>query len=181
MAIFSSNIVACSGVAATSLQSEKKNFSFMLISSFFTVLSIFICGVLYGVLETYLLKAQDMVYLKLFIITCLACVCAFVSKALVKVMSKEDYFLHERSYEFPIQVAVTVGALMVVDFSGTILMTMFTLGMFIVGYLLTQIIFYALYERLDNSYTLKPARNVPLMLFTLSVACMIFYAVSMCF
>jgi len=96
-------------------------------------------------------------------------------------MSKEDYFLHERSYEFPIQVAVTVGALMVVDFSGTILMTMFTLGMFIVGYLLTQIIFYALYERLDNSYTLKPARNVPLMLFTLSVACMIFYAVSMCF
>lgn len=180
-AVFSSNIVAVSGVGAVSLQSEKKNFSFMLITSFFTILSIVLTGVVYSALEIYVLKSLDMAYLKLFVVTCLACACAFFSRMLVKAMSKEDYFLYEKSYEFPVQVAVTIGSLMVIDLSTSIILSLFTIAMFAVGYILAQIIFYALYERLDNSYALKPARNVPLMLLTLSVVCMICYAVTMCF
>ena len=180
-AIFSSNIVAVCGVGAVSLQSEKKNFGFMCITSLFTILSLVATGCLYSLLETYLLAKLDMVYLKLFVTICLACVCAFISKSFIKLISKEDYFLYERSYSFPVQIAVTVGAIMLIDFNIPFLTALFTLAMFSSGYLLTQVVFYALYEKLDSTYALKPARNVPVMLFTLRVVCMILYAVAMFF
>ena len=36
-------------------------------------------------------------------------------------------------------------------------------------------------EKLDNPYTLKPARNVPLMLFTLSIVSMILFSITLFF
>ena len=180
-AIFSSNIVAVSGVGAVSLQSEKKNLGFMILSSLFTILSVVVTGCLYSLLEIYLLASYDMLYLKLFITVCLASVCAFISRSLVKAISKEDYFLYERSYSFPVQIAVTVGSIMMIDFGCAFLTSLYTLAMYSVGYLLSQTVFYALYEKLDSTYALKPARNVPVMLLILSVVCMILYAISMFF
>ena len=180
-AIFSSNIVAISGVGAVSLQSEKRNFLFMLISSFFTMLSIILAGFLYNVFEIYILKPLELEYLKLFVVTLLSCVCAFISKSLIKVMSKEDYFLYEKSYSFPTRIAVNVGTLLIISLTETIAINLYTLFVYSVGYVLAQVIFYGLYERLDNSQVLKPARNVPVMLLSLSVVSMIFYVVSMFF
>lgn len=180
-AILSSNIVAVSGVSAISLQSEKRHFVFMIFTTFLSVLSIVISGVLYNVFEMYVLLPLDATYLKLFCVICLSYVCAFISRSIVKAASKECYFYYEKSYQLPTQTVVVVATLMLIDFSGKILTNLFSLAMFSVGFILVQIIFYGLYERLDNAYTLKPARNVPVMLFTLSIVSMIFYVISMCF
>ncbi len=176
-AILSSNIVAV-GVGAVSLQSEKRNFIFMLTTTLCQILSIFVVGILYNVIEIYVLVPLKAEYLKLFIVVCLSCVCAFLSKYAVKAISKEQFFYFEKSYTLPVQSAVTAGTMFLVSFSSSIVDTLYTLAMFSVGYLLVQVIFYSLYERLDNTYALKAARNVPLMLYTLSALCMIFYAVS---
>ena len=105
----------------------------------------------------------------------------FVSRILIKLVSKEDYYLYEKSYSLPLQVAIVVGALVVIDFHTTFLMSLYTLAMYGLGYLIVQLFFYAIYEKIDNNFVVKPARNVPLMLITLSFISMILYAVAMFF
>ena len=176
-AILSSNIVAMFGVGAVSLQSEKRNLGFMLISALFTVLSIIISGMLYSVLEIYVLIPVELEYLKTFIVLCLSYSCAFISRSLIKLISKEDYYLYEKSYSLPVQVAVVVGALLVIELKTTLLMSLYTLAMYGVGYLIVQVLFYSLYQKL----VVKSARNVPVMLITLSFVSMMLYAVAMFF
>lgn len=180
-AILSSNIVAMFGVGAVGLQSEKRNLGYMLISALFTVLSIIVAGMLYSVLEIYVLAPVELEYLKIFVVLCLSYSCAFASRALIKLVSKEDYYLYEKSYSLPVSVAVVVGALIVIDFHTTFLMSLYTLAMYGLGYLIVQGLFYALYQKLDNDYVVKPARNVPVMLITLSFVSMLLYAIAMFF
>lgn len=180
-AIFSSNIVASSCVGAVSLQSEKRNFGFMIFTAFLTILSIILTGLVYFLLEKYLLVQLEAEFLKLFIVVCFACIFAFISKSIIKAVNKEDYYFYEKSYQLPVQTAVTVGTVMIIDFSAKFVTTLYVLAMYSAGFLLVQLIFYGLYERVDNNNTLKPARNVPSMLLILSVVSMILYAVSMCF
>lgn len=180
-AILSSNIITCVGIGAISLQSEKKNFGYMLATSVCVTFSVIVTGMLYKVIDMFLLVRFDAQFLKLFVVVLLALITSFITKAILKFISKETYFLYEKSYSLPIQTAITTGMMFVIDFSMSILDTMFSLAVFCVGFVLVQIIFYALYERLDNSYVLKPARNVPLMLFTLSIVSMLLYTVGMFF
>lgn len=179
LAIFSSNIIAVTGIGAISLQSEKRNFIFMLVSSLCTMLPIIFSGLMYFVVENYILVPLDAEYLKLFILSLLIVVFSYLIRMTLKRVSKEEFFLYEKSYGFPLQIAVGIGTLCLVNFAQTFFIIMFELAMFSVGYLLIQIIFYALYERLDNKYTLKAARNVPLMLYALSLVSMILYAIGM--
>ena len=180
-AIFSSNIVSVCGVGAITLQSEKKNFGYMLASTFCFILSIIVTGLLYCVIEKYVLIPLKADYLKLLVVVLISVTLAFISRAVLKPISKEVYFLYEKSYSLPVQSAVTIGTMFIVDFSADIFNVMFSLAMFCVGFLIVQIIFYALYEKLDNTYNLKPARNVPIMLFTLAIVSMILYTVGLFF
>lgn len=180
-AICSSNIVAVSGVGAVGLQSEKRNFLFMFLSTLCVALSVVCVGAIYLVVEEFILAKLDAIYLKLFIITCLSCVFGFISKSLIKALSKENYFLYERSYHLPVQISVTIGTLLIINFGASFFINLFSLAMYSVGFILSQIIFYGLYEKLDNQYVLKPARNVPVMLLTLSIFSMILYVFSMMF
>ncbi len=180
-AIFSSNVVCMAGVGAVSLQSEKRNFVYMLSSAMCIIVSVIIAGLVYFCINEYILVALGAEYLKLFVVLLLSVLMSFASRAILKVASKELFFIYEKSHGLPIQTAVCVGTLLLVNFAQRFLMVMFELAMFCVGFLLVQILFYALYERLDNSYTLKPARNIPVMLYTLSVVSMIFYVVGLFF
>ena len=180
-AILSSNIVAMFGVGAVGLQSEKRSFKFMVVTSLMTVLSIVVSGMVYCLLEKYVLVKFELEYLKTFIVVCLSYSCAFISKSIIKLISKEQYYLYEKSYSLPAQVAVVVGALIIIEFKSDLLMSLYSLAMYGVGYLLVQFIFYGLYEKLDNNYVLKPARNVPVMLIALSFVSMVLYSVAMFF
>lgn len=181
VAIFSSNVVAISGIGAISLQSEKRNFLYMLVSSMCIIVSVIIAGLAYFTVNEYILVPLNAEELKLFVVMLFCVLLAFASRAILKVSTKEIFFIYEKSYGLPIQTAVCIGTIVLVDFAQDFLMVMFELAMFCVGFLLVQLLFYAMYARLDNSYTLKPARNVPVMLYTLSIVSIILYAIRMFF
>lgn len=172
-AIFSSNVVAVSGIGALSLQAEKRNFLYMLINSMCIIVSVIVAGLAYYLVHNYILVPAKATDLKLFVVVLFSVLLAFGSSALLKATSKETYFLYEKSYGMAIQTITTVGFLLLCDYAGTFLMTMFELSMFCVGFLLVQFIFWPLYERLDNHHTIKPARNIPLMLYSLSLVSML--------
>ncbi len=175
--IFSSNVVAVAGVGAVSLQAEKKNFFYMLVNTMCIVVSVIISGLAYYAVENYILLKANALELKLVVLVIFAVLLSFASSAVLKATSKELYFLYEKSYGLAVQTITIVGTLLLCDYSRTFLMTMFELSMFCVGFLLVQFLFWPIYERLDNHHTLKPARNVPIMLYCLSVVSMLFYII----
>lgn len=180
-AILSSNVVAMSGVGAISLQAEKRNFLYMLANTLCVVLSALVSGALYFVVHNYVLVAASSTELMLSVIVIFAVLTSFVSSAILKATSKEIYFLYESSYGLPIQTLVVVGILLLGDFTRSFGMSMYELLMMCVGYIIVQFVFYPIYDKLDNHHTLKPARNIPLMLYCLSIMAMIFYMVATIF
>ena len=180
-AIVSSNIVAVSGVGAVSLQSEKRSFAYMLSSTMLTILPIIVVGLLCYLLNNFVLVPLEAEYMELFIVVMLTLIVSYFERWVLKKVSKEQFFLYEKSYEFAVQTVVCIATILLMEFKTDFYMLMFQLAMYCVGFFLVQIIFYALYEKLDNTYVLKPARNVPVMLYTLSVLSMILYAVNLFF
>ena len=178
-AIFSSNIISSAGVGTATLQSEKRSFWFMVVSSLCVIVSTILSGLLVSVLNTYVFAKFDLEYLRLFVAVLLAVIMAFLSRTILKFASQEMFYLYEKSYSFPIQTAINVGTILVINYATTFLKIMFELAMFCVGFLLVQILFYPLYERLDSVNSLKPARNIPLMFFTLSIVGIILYVVGL--
>lgn len=148
--VLSSNIIACTGYGAISLQSEKRSFLFT-VTTLATTISA----------------------------TILAAVFTYVSRYIVKVVSVEQYYLYEKSYQFAVQTITIMAVLLLINYSKSFLNVMFQLAMFSVGFMLVQGLFYPIYEKLDNAKVLKPARNVPLILYTLCVLAMIFSAIYM--
>ena len=68
VAIFSSNVVAVSGIGAISLQSEKRNFLYMLVSSMCIIVSVIIAGLAYFTVNEYILAPLNAEELKLFVV-----------------------------------------------------------------------------------------------------------------
>ena len=101
-AILSSNLVAMLGVGCSSLQSEKRHFGFMLLTSVLTVFSVVVSGMLYRLFEFYVLAPQELEYLKTFVVVCLAYSCGFISRSFIKLVSKENYYPAGGQQEFPL-------------------------------------------------------------------------------
>ena len=180
-AILASNVVCVAGVGAISLQSEKRNFLYMLVSSMAIIVSVIIAGLVTYILNTYVLAPLNAEELRLFLVSLFSILMAFATHAILKAASHELFFIYEKSYGFPIQTAVTIGVLLLLNYTRTFLMTMFELSMFCVGFLIVQVLFYALYDRLDNHNTLKPARNIPLMLYSLGLVSLMLYVLGTMF
>lgn len=177
--ILSSNIIVGSGYAVISLQSEKRSFSFVLTTLATTICSTIVGGLLFSVLNIYVLIPFNVEFMGILVIAIISTTCTFLSRYVVKLISVEQYYLYEKSYQFSIQTITLVGIMLLIDYSQTFLNVMFQLAMFCVGFLIVQLLFYPLYERLDNSKVLKPARNIPLVLYTLCIVAMIFSAIQM--
>lgn len=179
LGVLSSNIIACTGYGVISLQSEKRSFLFVLTTLATTISTILVAGLLFSVLNIYVLIPLNVEFLGIIIMAILAVVFTYISRYIVKVVSVEQYYLYEKSYQFAIQTITIVAVLLLIDYSKSFLTVMFQLAMFSVGFMLVQLLFYPLYEKLDNTKVLKPARNVPLILYTLSILAMIFSAIYM--
>ena len=177
--ILSSNVVTGAGYAVISLQSEKRNLLFMLISMAMTIVSTIIAGLLYSVLQLYVLQPLEVEFLGLFIMILFSFVISYASRAIVNFVSKEQFYLYEKSYQFAIQTIVMIAVMLLVDYSGSFLNVMFQISMFCSGFLIVSVLIYPLYERLDNNKAFKPARNIPLLLYTLSILAMIISAITM--
>lgn len=179
--IITSNVITGAGFGAISLQSEKRNFLYMVVSMAAVISATIIAGLLFSVIQMYVLIPLKVTYLSVFAMAIICTLCAYVAKFIVKIASREMYFLYEKSYQFAIQIIVMMGILFLIDYTESYLNVMFQLAMFCVGFMVVQLVFYPLYEKLDNNKTLKPARNIPLMLYTLSIVAIIVSAICMMF
>ena len=177
--VLSSNIIACTGYGAISLQSEKRSFLFTVTTLATTISATILAGLLFSVLNMYVLIPLKVDFLGILIMAILAVVFTYVSRYIVKVVSVEQYYLYEKSYQFAVQTITIMAVLLLINYSKSFLNVMFQLAMFSVGFMLVQGLFYPIYEKLDNAKVLKPARNVPLILYTLCVLAMIFSAIYM--
>lgn len=177
--VLSSNVISGTGYAAISLQSEKRSFVFMLVSAFATICSAIIAGLAYSALKIYALDAFDISFLSLFAMMIIVVIVAYISRLIIKLASAEQYYLYEKSYQFAIECAVIISILLLINYNNSFLNVMFQLAMFCLGFLLVQVLFYPLYERLDNKRAFKAARNIPLMLYALAVLAMIAASIQM--
>lgn len=180
-AIFISNIMTYYGYGLIGLQTEKKNFLYLIISCATTIMGVIVGGVSVFAVVNYVLIPLDVVFLKMFIIVFIALVMSYLSRLLIKFTSKESFYLFEKSYQFAAQTVLMVGIMLVFDYTLSLLNSMFLITMYCAGYILVQLLMYAIYDKLDNGHNLKPARNVPLMLYTISIIGIILSAIGMLF
>lgn len=177
-AMLSSNIVAMMGFGAVSLQTEKKNFFYMIAVTMCSIVAIICSGIIYCLIYEFVLIPLSATDLKLLVIVLLSLISTFLVRMLLKKISKEYYWLYVRGYSFAIENVICIGTLLLVDFTSGVWAAMFELGVFSIGFLLVQILFFSIYAKIDNKSNLKPARNVPLMLYTLSILSMIIYVIA---
>ena len=177
-ALLTSNVVASLGYGAISLQSEKRNFFYMLTASMITIVSTIVAGLAYYFINLHLLIGMDLEFLRAFVIVFLSVMMAFLSRLLVKAISREMFFLYEKSYQFATQSILSVSILLIVSYHAAFTDTMFELATYCLGFLVVQFIFFPLYAKMDNLNSFKPARNIPLTLYILSIISMIIYTVS---
>ena len=180
-AIFLSNIVTGVGSGVIGLQSDKKNLFFLSISCITTVLSVLIGGLAVYAFITYVLVPLKFEFLKTFVIVLISLIMSYISRVVTKYISRECFYLYERSYQFAAQTIIMVGVLVFVDLSGTLVDGLVLIAGYLVGYLLVQIVVFALHDKIDSKYNFKPARNVPVLLYTLCIIGIIFSAVGMMF
>lgn len=177
-ALLTSNVVASLGYGAISLQSEKRNVFYMLTASMITIVTTIVAGLAYFFINKHVLIGMDLEFLRAFVIVFLSSGLAFLSRILVKYMSREMFFLYEKSYQFATQIIISVSILLIVSYHVEFTATMFELATYSLGFLVVQFIFFPLYAKMDNLNSFKPARNIPLTLYILSIISMIIYTVS---
>ena len=117
----------------------------------------------------------------MFVIVFIALVMSYLARILIKYSSKETFYLSEKSYQFAAQTVLMVGIMLAFDYSLDLLHSMFVLTMYCAGYVLVQLLMYAIYDKLDNSNNFKSARNVPLMLYTITIISVILTAIGKLF
>ncbi len=180
-AIFMANVMTYFGYGVIGLQTDKKNFLYLIISCATTIMGVIIGGSIVFALVNYVLIPLDVIFLKTFIIVFISLIMSYLSRLLIKYTSKEAFYLYEKSYQFAAQTILLVGIMLVFDYSLSFLIGIFLVTMYCAGYILVQLLLYAIYDKLDNAHNLKPARNVPLMLYTISIIGIILSAIGMLF
>lgn len=175
--ILTNNVITGAGLGAISLQSEKRNFLFTVTTMACTSCATIIAGLLYAIIYKFVLAPLNVGTIGLFVMVILAVIFAYISRLIVKFMSREQFYLYEKSYQLSIQTILMLAIMLLISYSESILSVMFQLAMSVSGFIIISLLFYPLYEKLDNKMTLKPARNIPLMLYTLSIFAMIISAI----
>ena len=180
-AIFFSNIISYLGCGIIGLQSDKKNFLYLLVSCASTIIGVILGEMLIYLVLNNILIPLKFEFLKMFVIILVALIMAYLSRIIIKYTSKESFYLFERSYQFAAQTVLMVGIMIVTDLSQTFLNSLYIVAAYCAGYLLVQLLMYALYDKIDSRNNFKPARNVPVLLYTLSIIGIILTSISMLF
>ena len=179
--IFLSNIVTGVGSGIIGLQSDKKNLLYLTLSCLTSTLGIILGELAIYSLQNYVLIPLDVMFLKTFIVVLIALIMSYISRITIKYISRESFYLYERSYQFAAQTIIFVGIMIMVDLSQTFLNSLLIVAGYCAGYLLVQIVMFGLHDKIDSRNNFKPARNVPILLYTLCILGIILSAVGMVF
>ena len=147
-AIFLSNIVTYFGGGIIGLQSDKKSLKYLVISSAATVLGVILGAMLVYLVQNYLLVAVKMEFLKTFVIVFISVIMSLITRSLIKAISRESFYLYEKSYQFAAQVVVMTAVILVLDLSQSFLNNLYIVAGYMAGYLLVQVLMFALYDKL---------------------------------
>ncbi len=173
-----SNIILTNGFGALSLQSNKKSFRFIILNSVCMFIVLMSCCSLYGILYTYILDLYNLEKLGLVIIVLFAGIANFGILELIKLLNKEMYYYYDITYSFVVNMAVTIGILFVVNFKQSFGMMISEAALISSGYIIVNVLFACVYARLHNQKISRNARPIPITIITMSIICMIIYAIS---
>ena len=180
-AMFLSNIVTGVGSGVIGFQSDKKNLLYMTISCVTTILSVILGGLVVFALQSYVLVPLKVEYLKMVITVLIALIMAYLSRIITKYISRQSFYLYERSYQFATQTIILVAIMLLMNLSVSFMEALVVLAGYCAGYLMVQILMFALHEKLDNRYNFKPSRSIPILLYTLCILGIILSAVGIMF
>lgn len=173
------NNVGLQGIGMLEVQNPKKNFGFVALVSGSICLMATLTALVYYFIQNYFLAAFELQFMKIFILTVLVGMEAFAVSAIVRKMSKEIYFLFDKNYSFLNLIAITVGILLTVDFSASLLMVVLNALFLGIGFMLINFMFYAYEDRIQTKDVNVAFRSLPITMFIVAFIGMLFYAISM--
>lgn len=177
--VVTGNICCAQGIGVLEVQNPKRNVGYVAFISFAITIITTLTAVGYFYLNELLLKPFDLGFLKLFIFVIITGVLTFIVSAIAKKINKELTFLFDQNYSFLAIVAITVGTLLLIDFSASILIVALSAVFYGIGFTVINFIFFAFEERMQVRSINVVFRSLPIILFTLSFIGMLFYAISM--
>ena len=101
-----SNIVVVLGFGTSGLTVEKKSFGVLIATVFSTIVTIIVVGILYYLIEKFVLVPFELEYLKLFIVVLLSYIIVLIMRAIIKLLSEEYLYIYEKSYGIAFQIVL---------------------------------------------------------------------------
>ncbi len=177
--VVTNNICCAQGIGVLEVQNPKRNAGYVAFVSIAITLLATLTALAYYYLENLLLAKFDLGFLKIFVLTVIVGILAFIVSGIAKKVNKEVTFLFDQNYSFLAIIAVTVGILLLIDFSASILTVLLSAAFYGLGFTIINFMFYAFEERMQVRNINVVFRSLPIILFTLSFIGMLFYAISM--
>lgn len=177
--VVTNNICCAQGIGVLEVQNPKRNAAYVAFISIAVTILATITAIGYYYLNSLLLEQFDLGFLKIFILTVIVGIFAFIVSGIAKKVNKEVTFLFDQNYSFLTIIAVTVGILLLVDFSQSILFVVLSAFFYGLGFLVINFMFYAFEERMQIRSVNVVFRSLPIILFTLAFIGMLLYAISM--
>lgn len=173
------NICCAQGIGVLEVQNPKRNAGYVAFISLAVIVLATLTALGYYFLNKYVLAVFDLSFVKIFVLTVIVGVLTFIASAIAKKVNKEVTFLFDQNYSFLAIIAITVGILLLVDFSASLLTAVLSAAFYGIGFLIINFMFYAFEERIQVKSVNVVFRSLPIILFTLSFIGMLLYAVSM--
>ena len=177
--VVTNNICVSQGVGVLEVQNPKRNAGYVAFISLAITIITTLTAIAYYFLEDLLLSQFDMNFLKIFVLTLIVGILAFITSAIAKKANKEVTFLFDQNYAFIAIMAVSIGILLLINFSASFLTVLLSAVFYGLGFLIINFMFYAFEERMQVRTVNVVFRSLPIILFTVAFIGMIFYAISM--
>lgn len=171
------NVMLTNGFSALELQRNKSHVGFAILNTVCNVLVILAASSLYSIIYKYILDLYNVEKVGLVIIVLLAGAGNFGILQIFKSVSKEMYYYYDATYSFVINLALTIGVLLIIDFTQNFGNAMIEALFICLAYMVVSILFALVYPRLHNQKISRIVRPVPITIMAMSVLMLILYAI----
>ena len=175
--LLTGNIMLTNGFSALELQRNKSNLWFALLNTFCNIMVIMAATSLYSIIYKYILDLYNVEKIGLLIIVLLAGAGNFGILQIIKSTNKEMYYYYDATYSFVINLALTIGVLLNINFSLSFGDTIIYTAFVCLAYVAISLLFAFIYPRLHNQKISKVVRPVPITILAMSVLMLILYAI----
>lgn len=173
-----SNVMLTNGFGALALQRNKNNLWFVLLNSVTVMVVMLSCCSLYGVIYMFLLDPFNVTRLGIIVMVLLSGIANFCVLEIIKLTNKEMYYYYDMTYSFVINLGLTVGMMLCINFNQGFTEMLIESSLVVLGYVIVSLLFGLIYKRLHNQKVSRLLRPVPITISVMAVLSMIIYAIS---